>query len=257
MVASIFSEKKAMIKHVSFCYVMGFFLYFSDISADTIPIGETAAHPMHVVDDNSLVKLGEQAATLNKSLAEMQKLHKDLNANLSGLLSVNGMPIGSLYNKNAQEAWQWTASDWQKTLEGMVGGNNQRYKDLLNAYKKQYPALSEEIMKNDYHVSPSQRNIYQNGVKTNAVVLSESAYQYNDINKHMQEIQELSEYINHATTDKEATDLNSKLLAQLAYVQLAALRMQTLTNQQLGEQRAATLAAEKQHIEFTSHEITN
>lgn len=216
------------------------------------PIGSSEGMPLHVIDDGGLLKLGDQIKRLDKSIEEIRGVHNDL----TGLLKINNISIGDLYNNDLKQSWQWTADDWKTTLQGMSGGNNQRYQDLLRAYKSQYPAISKQDLQAKYHVLPNQAGVYANAVDTNAAVMSEAAYQYNDINKHMKEIQELSADINLAKTDKEATDLNSKLLAQLAYVQLAALRMQTLTNQQMGEQRAATLAAEKRHIEFTSHEIT-
>ncbi len=237
-------------------WLMAFITLFYSISLYAEkPMMGTAAQPMFVIDQSSLEKLNDQITTLTQSLKEMQGLHKDLNANLTGHFTINNLPIGDMYNSDVVNAWQWSGDDWASVLQNIAGGNNQRYRDLIDLYKKQYPIISSEELTEKYHVEPYQSQIYTNAVNTNATVMSQAAYQYNDINNRMQEIKELSGHINNATTEKEAMDLNSRLIAQLAYIQLAALRLQTLTNQQLAEQRAAVLASEKHHIEFTSHTI--
>lgn len=78
----------------------------------------------------------------------------------------------------------------------------------------------------------------------------QSTYEFNDIQKHLDNIHELTQKIEATDNAKAATDLNSRLIAELAYVSVQELKMLTLLNEQTSQQSAGNIAAMSQQAAF-------
>lgn len=64
---------------------------------------------------------------------------------------------------------------------------------------------------------------------------------YNEINKHMDALHKLSQQIEKTPNTKGAIDLNSRLITEIAFIQLMSLRLQALMSQQAAQDSLAEL----------------
>ena len=145
---------------------------------------------------------------------------------------------------------QWSPDNWDSTLQGLSGGNPERYQELLMAYKQNHPTLSQK----DYQkgASQTQAKVYLQDVQVNRAVKINATYAFNNIKTHLNTIHRLSEKIDLAKNTKAALDLNSRLTAELAYIQTQELKMQILMNQQMAQDNADTLAEKTQAAKFNT-----
>ncbi|HGU7213398.1 TPA: type IV secretion system protein [Legionella pneumophila] len=143
---------------------------------------------------------------------------------------------------------QWSPNTWDDALNNVAGGNPARYEALVKAYEKTNQTLDDEAFEKG--ASKAQLARYQRSVKVNKAASVESTYTYNEINKHLKAVHELSSQIERAPNTKSAIDLNSRLLAEIAYIQTQNLKMQTLISQQLAEGGANDIATESQRAQF-------
>ena len=145
---------------------------------------------------------------------------------------------------------QWSPDSWDDALKGLAGGNSARYQQLLDEYSQNNPTLSQ----NDYKkgASDDKAKVYQQQVDVNRAAQVQASYAFNDINQHLQNVHDLSAQIEQAKNSKAAIDLNSRLVAELAYIEIQELKLQTLINQQQAEQESESIAGETQNAKFNT-----
>ena len=73
---------------------------------------------------------------------------------------------------------------------------------------------------------------------------------YNEINKHMEALHKLSKQIEKTPNTKGAIDLNSRLLTELAFIQLMSLRLQALISQQTAQDSLSELQDRAENARF-------
>ncbi len=143
---------------------------------------------------------------------------------------------------------QWTPARWQDALQGMAGGNPERYKELVQAYEKNHRTLTQSQFSQGATSQQTTRYIHDRQV--NRVVAVNSTYAFNNIKSHLNTIHALSSKIDAASNTKAAMDLNSRLLTEMAYIQTQTLKMQVLLNQQLARTSADGIADESMRSQF-------
>ena len=111
-----------------------------------------------------------------------------------------------------------------------------------------HPTLSE----NEYEkgASADKAKQYKQQVETNRAVSVNAIYAFNDIKAQLKSVHDLSAKIEQAKNTKAAVDLNSRLLTEIAFIQIQELKMQTLLNQQLAQAGASRIADETQAAKF-------
>lgn len=134
---------------------------------------------------------------------------------------------------------QWTPDTWDDALQGLSGGNPERYQQLLQEYQKNVPTLSQD----DFAKGSSASNAlnYIQNVQTNQAATVSASYAFNDLNTHIQNVHQLTSMIEQTTDAKAATDLNSRLISEVAYLSTEQLKMQALLNQQLARNSASEI----------------
>ena len=158
---------------------------------------------------------------------------------------------GSLKNGSGDlKDREWSPDNWQDTLKGLSGGNPQRYQQLLDEYKQNNPTLSDKDYKNG--ASDAKDRVYKQEIEVNRASQVQASYAFNDIKQHLETVHTLSEKIEQAQNTKAALDLNSRLVAELAYISIQELKMQTVLNQQLSQQQAGAIAAETESAKFNT-----
>lgn len=94
--------------------------------------------------------------------------------------------------------------------------------------------------------------MYAQDVQVNRAATVNATYAFDDIKTHLNTIHELSQQIDQAKNTKAATDLNSRLLTEMAYIQTQELKMQILLNQQLAQANADAIADKTASAKFNT-----
>lgn len=190
--------------------------------------------------DRTIKQLREEYEELNKIQKTAEKLAED-NEGHSG--------FGGLFNTDSDVSQRkWSPDSWEDTLRGLSGGNSERYKQLQEIYKKDHPTLSFETYTK--RTNPEMGRIYKSQIQTNQAASVSASFAFNDINKHIQTVYQLSQQIEEAKNTKAAMDLNSRLLAEMAYIQIQELKMQAILNQQIAQQSSDYISGESQEANF-------
>jgi len=130
----------------------------------------------------------------------------------------------------------WSPDTWDDAIKDLSGGNKSRYKQLLDQYEKDHPTLSGNAYSSG--ASHALARVYSHSVKTNKISSFEGTHAFNSINDHLEAIRALTEKIDVAPNSKAAIDLNSRLVAEVAFISAQELKMQALMNQQLMQEAA-------------------
>ena len=137
------------------------------------------------------------------------------------------------------QSWQSPVSTWDDALKNLSGGNQSRYKELVDAYEKNHPNISDESVSR--YMTPNDISRFKEDKAVNRAVHVQTTEAYNVINKHIESLHNLSKQIEKTPNTKSAVDLNSRLLAEIGFIQLMSLRLQTLVGQQLSQDSLAEL----------------
>jgi type IV secretion system protein VirB5 len=194
-----------------------------------------------------LKQLQEQYKTLEQTYDKATRQLDSINA----LKSFNSghYQFGDLNNSLEDlKQRQWSPNTWDDALRNVAGGNPDRYNTLVKAYEKKHQILDDKTF--EQGSSHAQLIRYKQAVAVNKAVSVESTYSYNEINKHLKAVHELSMQIEQAPNTKSAVDLNSRLLAEIAYIQTQNLKVQTLISQQLAQNGADDIAIDSQMARF-------
>ena len=204
-----------------------------------------------------IAKMVEQIKELQKQYKVLDKTYKNAESQLD---SVNRLAkfnsghsgFGRLHNSLADMQKRQSANTWRETLKGVAGGNPERYSELVKAYERQH----EHVNKATFSKGATQARTSQfeetREVTQAASVESEAAF--NDINESLKRIHDLSDQIEKAENTKAAIDLNSRLLAEVAYLQTQNLKAQAILNQQMASKSGSNLADDTALAEFLTLE---
>jgi type IV secretion system protein VirB5 len=221
-------------------------LIFSLIFLFNSAFADAAPGPQWVIDYKSIDQLVKQIEELNKmnqQLLDTADKVEAVKGNISGLFNYGAM-------SNDLASWQWTANTWNQEIAELAGGNPSRYQQLMKEYEQTHKTMSKDNYSQGASIERS--DIYDQNIKINKAAYAESSQEFNDINKRLNEIHDLTVQIDKADTSKKALDLNSRLLAQVAYLQAEQLRMQTLLNQQYAQTQAAQIDEDTLASQFNS-----
>ncbi|KTD47893.1 vir protein B5 [Legionella quinlivanii] len=193
-------------------------------------------HAEIISDIALLEKLGEQLVEMRRQYEMLQKTYQNAESQLNGLqklqdLNSGNYGFGNLNNSLADlKNRQWSANTWDEALKNISGGNPSRYQELVKAYEKSHITLDDASFLKG--ATTERLKQYQQNKAVNEAVSVQATYAYNEINQHLKAIHELSAHIEKTPNTKAAVDLNSRLIAELAFIQTEQLKLQTLIGQQ-------------------------
>lgn len=216
---------------------------------------------MPVVDAGAILNLGKQLTEMKKQYDLLNDTYQNAKAQLdnakSQLDSVNQLKnfnsghyqFGDLHNSLSDlKDRQWSPNTWDEALHNVAGGNPDRYKELVKAYEQKHKTLDDASFEKG--ASKEKLALYKEAIEVNKAASVEGTYSYNEINKHLKMVHDLSAQIEKAPNTKSAVDLNSRLLAEIAYIQTQNLKMQTLISQQIAQGGANDIASDSQIARF-------
>ncbi len=202
------------------------------------------ADVLGVTDAAVLAKMVEQLQQLQKQYSLLDKTYKNGQSQLNGMNKLTQMNsghsgFGQLHNSIADLNKRQSANSWRESLKGVSGGNPERYKELVTAYEKQHASLNKTQFARGASPMRTERFEQERALTQTASIESETAF--NDINDSLKRIHDLSEQIEKAENTKAAIDLNSRLVAEVAYLQAQNLKAQAIINQQLAMRSGSSL----------------
>lgn len=229
---------KMITRMIFLCFMM---LCFSSAYADA-----------PVIDMTEVSKTIEMIDQLKAQIDQLKSQNTKLQEQVQSLTGSYGWGTYENSASEVKEDQEWSSDTWQDALNGMSGGNPSRYQQLQSQYEQ---ANSTEMSQTDYAkgTSDSEAKQYDQQYKTNKAAYTTGSYAYGDIDKRMQQLQQLSEQIDNAAKNndmKSATDLNSRILIQAAYLQEDMVRLQATMNQQMAQMGAGKLAEDKEISTF-------
>jgi len=211
-----------------------------------------------VFDPTTAERVVEQTEQIDKELGQLRQQLTQLKDTYNQTKSIaqdatGHYGFGSLLNQGS--SWtnrEWTSSSWSEALQGLSGGNRERYNQLQAEYAKDHPTITQS----EYQQGSSQAQAqnYAQNVATNKTAMTQSSYEYDQLNQITQQLQQLSTQIEGANNKdtKSAIDLNSRLLEAVANIQLEELKMQTLQNEQMAQGHASNISYDTQAAQFNT-----
>lgn len=184
-------------------------------------------------------------------LKDTQQQTKNQLDSINSLRNMNSghYGFGELSNGlDTLQSWQSPASTWQDALQNLSGGNPSRYQALVEAYERNHPALNEAAYSSN--TTPENAARFKEDKAINRAVQVQTTDSYNEINRHMAVLHKLSQQIEKTPNTKGAIDLNSRLVTELAFIQLVSLRLQTLMSQQVAQESLSELQDRADMVRF-------
>lgn len=198
-----------------------------------------------VIDPTAIAKLGKQLSEMKKQYDMLNKTYKNAQNQLDINKQLNQMnsghyKFGNLKNSATDlKELQWSANHWEDALKNIAGGNQKRYEELVKAYEKNHRMVPDSRLAKG--LSSERLSQYKQSRSVNEAVSVQSTYAFDDINAHLARVHELSQKIEETDNTKSALDLNSRLVAEMAYIQVQTLKLQTLLSQQTAQLGASEL----------------
>lgn len=216
-----------------------------------------------VIDFSALIQLSSQLQQLEKQYMLMKNAYTTARSQLDNaknqldnIKSLKKSNVGSygwgemINSIRDLQRRQWSPGTWDDALKNIAGGNASRYQELVEAYERDHRVLS----RTDYEKGATQEKgkRFEEAKSYNRAVSVQSTYVFNEINQHLQNVYELSKKIENTDNTKSALDLNSRLLAEIAYLQTENLKMQTLMNQSAVQLSAKEISNESEGAVFNT-----
>lgn len=189
-----------------------------------------------------LQKTEAQYSLLQEQYQKLQLLEADAEGHYGYGGLING--ISDLSQR------EWSPSTWAGALQGLSGNNPARYQQLVKLYQSAHPTLSQSQFQQG--ASADSARDYSEQVQTNDAASVNASYAFNNVQQHLQHIYNLSSRIEQTPNTKAATDLNSRLLTELAYINVQQVKMQAMLNQQLAQRSASQIQAETDEAKFNT-----
>lgn len=219
-----------------------------------IPIGH--ADIIGVEDAALLANAIKQLEQLHEQYRLLQSSYETSQAQLESIRSLKEYNSGSYgfgafeNGLDALKSWQNPTDNWKEALEHISGGNKERYAELVRSYEASHPMLSDTDFSKG--ATPNRAAQYQYSKKVNKTISVETTKIFNEINMRLKNINKLSLKIDETQNTKSAVDLNSRLTAELSYISVMNLKLQTLMSQQLAQNTANELAEEGEMVRFNT-----
>ena len=224
---------------------------------------EAHVHAMlPVVDAGAILQMGSQLKQLKEQYDLMKNAHDTAKSQLSNGLSQldqlkdltgankGSYGFGNLQNSIDELTQRQGSNTWEEALNNLAGGNADRYSQLATAYERMHPTLSDEEYKRG--ASDTRLALYKQNKAVNKAVTVQTTEAFNQVNKHLQRVHDLSKEIEGKTNKntKSAIDLNTRLLVETAYIQIGMLKLQALINQQAVQVTANEIAEDSEAARF-------
>ena len=169
---------------------------------------------------------------LPASLQQLKTVDSALNTNLSG-----NFGYGNYLNGTSDLNQKlWSNNNWSDVLDNIGGGNAQQFSLAQQAYANTYPVVSSNQIGQTLNNNDLTRVQYQQASNVDRAALAGSSYSYDQINTHIQDIHTILAMLENQPSEKAAVDLNTRLVAEVSFIQLEMLKQQDIQTQLMATQ---------------------
>lgn len=168
--------------------------------------------------------------------------------------------MGNFTTPNAftEDAQLWSQDTWDDALKAASGSNYSRYNQLKASYAASNPIMSSS-QTGSIDEDALVKNTYQLKSDTTNTGLAASQYVYDEINKHIRNINEYRKKIDESGNQnlKASMDLNSRIQTEQAQIQVEMLKLQSIQAQMQAVNAQAEVNADtvgKQFMGYKSNE---
>ena len=215
------------------------------IFASGLPVIDLAAEIRHAQQASQMIKelqtLKKQLENAKEQLNQAKQMVKD---------SEGHYGVGKLINGSKELKDRIGFPDHWQAAKSLSGGNNQRYKELMNLYQKNHKRLSVEDFKKGG--TEAQAKNYDSDIAVNRAATVGASYTFNNINTHLKNIHQLSGKIESSKNTKASEDLNARMQAEVAYTNVEILRQITVLNQQIARSQARMISSTSDSAKFNT-----
>lgn len=207
----------------------------------------TAVEDIKVIENT--YKILETANDQLDKLKELKTVNENIQKELTGKYG-----FGNLLNSDDEiKNRKVTPNQWEDALKNSDG--NKAYQSAFKNYNKIYKANSADKIA---PASSSDKNHlikdhYERSQEINRAALAASEASFNEINQHIQNIHDMIAQLEDASkvpNEKAAVDLNARLVAENAFIQVEMLRQQTIQNQLLAMQSQSAINGMSDQADF-------
>lgn len=207
------------------------FISFTVVVLTSIIFTKSALADMPVIDWAEIMKTMQLLEEAKNQLEEIKNLKQTaldqlgfLKQNISG-----NFGYGNLWNTQADlYQRQWSNDNWVDVLNRVNTDKTSAFYQAQQAYAKMYPVANANQIDSTLKEGDLSRIYYQQESSISRAALAASSYNYNEINRHIQNIHDILAKLESQTSEKAAIDLNTRLVAELSFIQLESLKQQNI-----------------------------
>jgi hypothetical protein len=126
---------------------------------------------------------------------------------------------------------QWSNDSWVDVLRESNTGHTSAFTNAQKNYEHLYPVLSSNRIAPSRHKNNLTRTHYEQSSHISRAALAASSYSYDQINQHIKNVHDILNLLEKQPTEKASIDINTRLVAELGFIQIEMLRQQTIQNQ--------------------------
>lgn len=169
---------------------------------------------------------------------DIRKLNQEIERTQQGTLAElqndlkGNFGYGNLFN-SAQDLVnrQWSGDSWLDALNQMSSSKTSAFVQAQQTYAKLYPLLNAANIGTSLKDGSLKRNYYQQSSQINRTALAASSYSFNQTSQHVQRIHDILQQLEKQPSEKAAIDLTARLIGEVGFLQVEALKQQNIQNQ--------------------------
>lgn len=184
-------------------------------------------------------KMKKQLDAAKRQFDELKNINKSNMAQLDFLKRNNfgNFGFGNLMNGSGDlHKRQWSQNSWVDVLNASNSGHSSGFNAAQDKYRKLYPVEDAARISSTRPEDNLTRTHYQQSRDISRAALSASAFSYDQINEHIKNLHDMLAKLESSPSEKAAIDLNTRLVAELGFIQIEMLRQQNIQNQLMATQ---------------------
>ncbi|HYF98321.1 MAG TPA: type IV secretion system protein [Coxiellaceae bacterium] len=139
---------------------------------------------------------------------------------------------GNLFNSSHDLITrQWSGDSWLDALNQVSNSKTSAFVQAQQVYAKLYPLVNAAEIGTSLKDGSSKRNYYQQSTQINRTALAASSYSFNQTSQHVQRIHDILAQLEKQPSEKAAIDLTARLMGEVGFLQVEALKQQNIQNQ--------------------------
>lgn len=125
----------------------------------------------------------------------------------------------------------WSNDRWMDVLKNVSNDKTSAFSKAQEEYAKLYPVVSPDAIASTLKDGGLTRTFYTQSSQISRAALAASSFSYDQLNQHIEAIHSILTKLDSQPSTKAAIDLNTRLVAELSFIQLEMLKQQTVQTQ--------------------------